>query len=136
MATSINAYKTSSYLDAYSKDGANDDPVFPYPPNDFDGDAGQSRDIELFIRNDGTTFLRNNTIFPYDLGAGGKQLWVKLAATQVGLDSAPAGGAISFVDLDPGDTTSVWERMTVPPSTPLENVTDVTVRIQSQVYDV
>lgn len=135
MATIINAYKTSSYLDTYSKDGANDDPVFPYPPNDFDGDAGQSRDIELFIRNDGTTFLRNNTIFPYDLGGEGRATWVKLASTQVGLDTATEGAAISFVDLDPGDTTSVWERMTVPASTTLGNVTDVTVRIQSKVYD-
>lgn len=135
MAVIINVYKTSYYTDAYSKDGAMDDPVFKYPPIDFEGDAGQTRDIQLFLRNDGDLIIRDLEVTPHDLDGSDESTWIKLATTQGGLGAAVAGDPLSYgSDLVPTDTYTFWERMTVPASTPAEDKQDLCLRITCKGY--
>ena len=136
MAASANIYKTASYIDPYSKDGVMTDPIFKYPPNTFDGEDGESKDIELFLKNDGDTKLAssaefNLTITPIDVVGSDESTWAKLATTQGGLDSAIAGYPLYPADLEPEDEYPFWLRITVPASTPEEDKQDLRLRIRA-----
>lgn len=129
MALLINVYKTSSYLDAYSQAQSQTDPVFNFPPIDWDGDAGQSRDVELFMRNDGTLVARSVIITPTDISGTDETGWVKLSTTQGGLAGATPGATLIPPDLNPNDTYIFWERITVPAATSVQRKIDLTLRI-------
>lgn len=134
MATLINVYKDATYLDAYSKDGAQDDPVYKYPPISFDGDTGQVRDVQLFGKNDGTTDIKDLTITPTDTDGADETGWMKLATSQAGLGTAIAGAALAIGNVLVGETFTFWERMTVPADQSPENKLDLTLRITGQGY--
>lgn len=115
----LNLYKTAYCLDAYSKDGSYDDPIFPFPPNYFRGDLGQARDIQVWLKNDGELLLKplpdqNSEVYPFDNAGTDESTWVKLATTQAGLTTAIAGAALQIPDLEPEDVFTFWIRVTVP----------------------
>lgn len=110
------------------------DPIFKYPPKTFDGENGESDDVELFLKNDGTTKLGGTVplpfqITPVDLVGSDETTWIKLATSQGGLNAAIAGDPLDVIDMDPGDFIVFWMRMTVPPSTIEENKQDFRLRI-------
>lgn len=126
----LNVYKTNYYLDAYSKDGNLSDPIFKYPTSDFAGTSGESKDIQLFLRNDGDYITRNLVITPTDLSDSDESTWMKLATTQGGLDSAVAGAALSYEsDLNPNGTFVFWLRTTIPASTDAQRKVDLALRL-------
>lgn len=136
MALILNVYKTSYYLDAYSKDQDYSDPIHKYPPIDFDGQDGESRDIQLFGRNDGDLIARDLEITPTDLSGSDESTWLKLATTQGGLAAATPGAALSWVgDVNPAGAFTFWMRITVPALTSAQDKLDVTLRITAKGYD-
>ncbi len=68
-------------------------------------------------------------IQPIDNTGPSEATWVKLAADQVGLDSAVAGESLSLGDKAHNATLSFWRRVTVPASTPVQNKTDIRLRV-------
>jgi len=134
MSTVVNVYKTNSYLNAYSKDTTQTDPVSEYPPISFDGDTGQVRDVQLFGRNDGTTDIKDLLITSVDTAGSSQTSWMKLATSQAGLDAATPAAALSIGNVLVGETFTFWERMTVPASQIPENKLDLALRITGQGY--
>jgi hypothetical protein len=133
MAVNINIYKTAAYSDAYSEDGAMDDPIWPRSGFSWDGSAGETRDIELFARNDGTTPALSVEIEVVDIVGGDESTWSKLATTQAGLSGAAPGNSINVGDLAPAATATFWLRITVPADTDPEDKTDLRVRATASV---
>lgn len=68
-------------------------------------------------------------IQPIDNTGPSEATWVKLAANQAGLDSAVAGESLSLGDKAHNATLSFWRRVTVPASTPVQNKTDIRLRV-------
>lgn len=136
MALIVNIYKEVGCVNAYSKDGAMTDPVFEYPTIDFDGDSGQSRDVQLFLRNDGDLIIRDLVITPADASAPDETSWMKLATSQGGLAAATPGAALSYgSDLNPAAIYTFWERMTVPASTSPADKSDLSLQITCKGYE-
>jgi len=129
----LNVYKTSNLVDAYSKDGAYTDPIFPSSSVRFDGVSGQTRDVKLFIRNDGAQTVIAITVTPKDSAVGGEEIWLKLANTLAGLDGAVGGAALDIPDLVIGATHTFWSRCAVPASTPNGLKQNLALRVQAQV---
>lgn len=134
MAADANIYKTVYCLDAYSTDGDMTDPIFPYPPYYWRGDTGQSRDIQVWIRNDGTTNLIsalgiNFQVEPADVHDTDESTWIKLAVTQGALGAAVAGDPITIPDLEPGESYGFWARLTVPAAETEANKIDLRLRV-------
>ncbi len=135
MPVIVNVYKDAYFLDAYSKDQDMSDPVFMYPPIDFDGDVGQTRDVQCWFRNDGDLIIRDLALTPYDLVDSDESTWMKLALTQGGLAGATPGAALEYgSDLDPAASFTFWERMTVPAATAAQNKLDLCLRITCKGY--
>ncbi len=68
-------------------------------------------------------------IQPIDSTGPSEAAWVKLAANQAGLDSAVAGESRNLGDKAHNATLSFWRRVTVPASTPVQNKTDIKLRV-------
>ncbi len=68
-------------------------------------------------------------IEPVDETGGDESDWYKLSLTEAGLDSATAGASLTVGDKDHDATTSIWRRCAVPASTPVQNKTDLKLRI-------
>jgi len=113
-----NLFETGSCINVYSD--AN--PIFAFPPNYFRGDLGDTKDLQLWIKNDGDLLLTSVSITPIDLVGSGQETWIKLATSQVGLDSAIAGAALDLPNLSVDEITSFWVRATVVIDTPEEYV--------------
>jgi hypothetical protein len=129
----LNVYKTNETLDAYSKNGAFTDPILDAQSYRFDGADGQTRDVPLFLKNDGTIEVQNIVITPIDNSGADESTWVKLAVTLVGLDTAIAGDPVISPNLDVGMTFAFWARITVPPSTTEELKQDISLKLEGSV---
>ncbi len=68
-------------------------------------------------------------IEPVDSTGGDESGWYTLSLTEGGLDSATAGASLTVADKDHDDTVSIWRRCTVPASTPVQNKTDLKLKI-------
>lgn len=68
-------------------------------------------------------------IQPIDNTGPSEASWVKLAANQAGLDAAVAGDPHNLGDKAHNTTLSFWRRVTVPMSTPVQNKTDIKLRV-------
>ncbi|NLN74986.1 MAG: hypothetical protein GX139_01560 [Armatimonadetes bacterium] len=68
-------------------------------------------------------------IQPIDNAGPSEATWVKLAANQAGLDSAVAGESLNLGDKAHNATLSFWRRVTVPAGTPVQNKTDIKLRV-------
>lgn len=135
MPVIINVYKDAYFLDAYSTDGDMSDPVYKYPPIDFDGNAGQSRDVQCWLRNDGDLIIRDLILTSFDLVGSDEATWMKLALTQGGLAGATPGAPLSYgSDLNPVASFTFWVRMTVPAATAAQNKQDLCLRITCKGY--
>ena len=66
---------------------------------------------------------------PVDATGTDESGWCKLALTQVELDTATPGAEISLGDKAHNVTLSFWRRFTVPADTPVQNKTDLKLRI-------
>ena len=66
---------------------------------------------------------------PVDSSGSDESNWCKVALTQVELDTATPGAEISLGDKAHNLTLSFWRRFTVPASTPVQNKTDLKLRI-------
>ena len=66
---------------------------------------------------------------PVDSSGSDESNWCKVALTQVELDAATPGAEISLGDKAHNVTLSFWRRFTVPASTPVQNKTDLKLRI-------
>ncbi len=124
----IALYKTSAHLDAYSQSGTMDDPIFPKSSIEWDGEAGQVRDIQLFAQNDGNVDAFGVVVEVVDVDGTDETTWSKLASTQAGLSGATVGGSLAIGDLAVGASTNFWLRVQVPVGTGSENKTDLRVR--------
>jgi len=66
---------------------------------------------------------------PVDTAGGDESGWYALAPTQADLDTAVPGGPLNLGDKPHDTTISFWRRCTVPPGTPVQNKTDLKLRI-------
>ena len=133
MAAIINIYKTASYSDAYSKDGAMDDPIWPRSGFIWDGEDGQYRDIQLYMKNDGDEDAWAIVVSVADISGTDESTWGKLALTQAGLAGATPGASLQLGDMAPGAIGPFWLRITVPASTPPEDKVDLRVRTSASI---
>lgn len=134
METEVNIYKTAYCLDAYSKDGSYEDPIFKFPPHYFRGDTGQAKDIQVFLKNDGDTTLdsvpdQQAKVYPVDISGVDESTWVKLATSQAGLDIAIGGAGLNLPKLLSQEVFPFWIRVTVPAGTPEENKKDIRIAV-------
>lgn len=68
-------------------------------------------------------------IEPVDVAGGDESEWYALALTQAGLDTAVGGAPLNLGDKAHDATLSFWRRCTVPAGTPVQNKTDIKLRI-------
>lgn len=68
-------------------------------------------------------------IEPVDDVGGDESDWYTLALTEAGLDTTTAGASLAVGDKVHDATVSVWRRCTVPAGTPVQNKTDLKLRI-------
>lgn len=68
-------------------------------------------------------------IQPIDNTGPSEASWVKLAVDQAGLDAAVAGESLILGDKAHNATLSFWRRVTVPAGTPVQNKTDIKLRV-------
>lgn len=66
---------------------------------------------------------------PVDSSGTDESNWCKLALTQVELDAATAGAELALGDKAHNVTLSFWRRFSVPVGTPVQNKTDIKIRI-------
>ena len=128
MSVIINIYKTVARVDAYSKSGEMDDPIWPRSSFTWDGDAGQFRDIQVYVRNDGTSPAYGVVAEVVDVSGPDESTWSKLAATQAALDGATPGNSLALGDIVSGGTVSFWMRVAVPSETDPDDKTDLRLR--------
>ncbi len=66
---------------------------------------------------------------PVDSSGTDESGWCRLALTQAGLDTATPGAELTLGDKAHDVTLSFWRRFTVPAGTPVQNKTDLKLRI-------
>lgn len=69
------------------------------------------------------------TVQPVDEVGSSEASWVKLATDQAGLDSAVEGASLALGNKAHNTTLSLWRRIVVPSSTPVQNKTDIKLRL-------
>jgi len=136
MSAEVNIYETIDCLDTFSKGGTYLNPIFRFPPDYFRGDLGQTRDVQVFLRNDGNTLLgplpdEVSQICPIDLSDTDESTWVKLATTQAGLEYSTPGACIDLPEIEPAEKFPFWIRCTVPAGIPEEDKRDVRIQINT-----
>jgi len=125
---SIVLYKTAAFTDDYSQDGSFSDPIWPRQSITWDGDAGEVKDIQIYVRNDGDVEAFGVSVEMADIDGSDETTWSKLATTQAGLPGAAAGNSLALGDLAVNATTNFWLRVQVPVDTDPESKTDLRVR--------
>ena len=68
-------------------------------------------------------------IEPVDTAGGDESGWYALTLSEAGLDTATAGASLSVGDKAHDSSVSIWRRCTVPAATPVQNKTDLKLRI-------
>jgi hypothetical protein len=68
-------------------------------------------------------------IEPVDVAGGDESDWYVLALMQAGLDTAVGGAPLNLGDKAHDVTLSFWRRCTVPSGTPVQNKTDLKLRL-------
>jgi len=68
-------------------------------------------------------------IEPVDIAGGDESAWYALALTQAGLSTAVGGAPLNLGDKAHDVTLSFWRRCTVPSGTPVQNKTDLKLRL-------
>ena len=71
----------------------------------------------------------NLTVQPVDEVGSSEASWVKLATNQAGLDTAVAGASLVIGNKAHNSTLSFWRRIVVPAGTPVQNKTDIKLRL-------
>ncbi len=66
---------------------------------------------------------------PVDSTGTDESVWCRLALTQAELDTATPGAELALGDKAHNVTLSFWRRFTVPMGTPVQNKTDIKIRI-------
>jgi len=69
------------------------------------------------------------TVEPVDEVGSSEASWVKLASNQAGLDAAVAGASLALANKAYSTTLSFWRRIVVPVGTPVQNKTDIKLRL-------
>ena len=69
------------------------------------------------------------TVQPIDVAGANEDFWYTLALTQEDLDTATPAAILNLGDKAFDATLSFWRRCVVPPSTPVQNKTDIKLRI-------
>jgi hypothetical protein len=80
MGIDIRLYQTAAMTELYSQDGTFTNPIFDKSTYVWDGDLGQSRDIQIWVRNDGLDDAYAITIRPVDIDGTSEAEWAKVAA--------------------------------------------------------
>ena len=68
-------------------------------------------------------------VLPVDEVGSSEAAWVKLAANQAGLESAVAGASLALGNKVHNSILAFWRRVTVPAGTPVQNKTDIKLRL-------
>lgn len=68
-------------------------------------------------------------ITPEDTSGSDESGWVTLALSQGALDGATPGEALAIGDKPHNETISFWRRYTVPAETPVQNKTDIKLKV-------
>lgn len=66
---------------------------------------------------------------PVDSSGSDESNWCKVALTQLELDTATPGAELTLGDKSHNATLSFWRRFSVPAGTPVQNKTDLKIRI-------
>ncbi len=69
------------------------------------------------------------SVLPVDEVGSSEAAWVKLAANQAGLESAVAGASLALGSKAHNAILTFWRRVTVPAGTPVQNKTDIKLRL-------
>jgi len=87
--------------------------------------AAHDAEAEVYSGYDYTGLV----IQPVDTVGGDESAWYALAPTQAELDAATPGAPLNLGDKDHNVTVSFWRRCSVPPGTPVQNKTDLKLRV-------
>lgn len=68
-------------------------------------------------------------VVPVDEVGSNEAAWMKLAANQAGLESAVAGASLALGNKAHNSILTFWRRVTVPAGTPVQNKTDIKLRL-------
>lgn len=126
--TDITLYQTSAFTTTYSQDGSFDDPVWPKSSITWDGEAGEIKDIQIWVRNDGSVEAFDVEVDIVDIDGTDESTWTKLAATQAGLPGATAGASLALGNFAVTGTTNFWLRTQVPVGSDPRDKTDLRIR--------
>lgn len=138
----VNLYEDGAFTSAYSKEGSLGNPIWKFPPWDFDGIEGQIRERKIFLKNDGATVIRSVSgvadlkLTPIDVAAEGKETLLKLAFTEVGLDSAIAGQPILLPDLSPNESLTFWVRASIAAESAAQDIRDLRLKLSGWSFPV
>lgn len=77
--------------------------------------------------------LTDLAVGPVDTTGTDESSWCALSLTQEALDEAVPGQALALGDKTFNSTISFWRRITVPPDTPVQNKTDLKLRLTGTV---
>lgn len=94
------------------------------------GYAGTSADNHLSGTNVYSGYNYSDlAVVPVDEVGSSEAAWVKLATNQAGLESAVAGTSLALGNKAHNSILTFWRRVTVPAGTPVQNKTDIKLRL-------
>lgn len=125
MAADVGIYFDSGCTDLVSTFPSYTNPV--WRNSQFAGNLGESKDVQLYIKNTGDVNLSNVTITSLDSEGTSEAGWNHLATTQDGL--LGAGQSVNVGNLSVGASTSFWLRTSVPAGTYSQTKYDVYLHV-------
>ncbi len=76
------------------------------------------------------------TITPSDISGPSEASWIRVASSQIELDTATPGGFLNLGSKPHHTTLSFWRRITVPPNTPVQKKTDLALQYQASKHPI
>lgn len=131
----INLYNDSTFSEAYSK-GDFSNPIWKYPPWNFDVKLGQTREKKLWLRNEGPTMvgtIEGKGVFkvtPFDTDGEGHENLIKLAFTEAGLSLAIAGASLNLPDLSSNNSLTFWVKATIEADFTPKDIKSIVLRFE------
>lgn len=94
-----------------------------------DGTTATGHDADSLVLS--TFNYRDVTVQATDTDGTDETSWISVAATQEDLATAQPGGRLALGDKTHAQSLAFWRRVTVPAGTPVQNKTDLKLRISA-----
>jgi len=91
----------------------------------FSGNVAHAAGTPIYV----ATKYNSLKVEPLDTEGTDEKSWIRLATSQAGLAAAVPGAALSLGTKNHNQTLTFWRRVTVPAATPIQNKTDLKLRV-------